>query len=749
MSDLSVYITVINKTAETLANGTETHPHSQWVNFPTLISPGTTSFQLKDSNQRWVGSSGTFSYDIIDPQERSRKVTTFETSFSDPYRDPNSVAITNNKLPPVYAASYRASVKDNKHWKDNAVDGAGYPVYVEFTLDYARKKHYKFKLMKITAVSAHPIRNTRNPTQLIVGDHVLWNTVDSASYKDGKLGSFQPNVFAYDFGTSVAASGTLSVTVQPRNVELSYAEAIITGTIGSTKVFQSDFFFFKGPNQDVTATVHVVDPTTKDTPFSINGDVDWSVQLRPASSGESLDAEGEFTTRLELYWVAKTLHRALENYMPVNFLRLALKSDYQPKASTAVADRDLFHARMVLEVYYEWNKYYDTMGGEGLFARNTHFNVWNWGGDFWLTRYSAPDAQGRPGGNERIVNCTDQAAMLELSCGLNAKTTSWLVLQPYGYINTTHLVGWINAANVPYNVNNPFFQENVNRALVAVNDPYRTSFGYHAFNAERRTWTSNSNWGIYDACAGPHEGTENYTEYVRNAIDVSPQVHVHIEPGHPVKAVGIQAIDGAPIHPQGHNNHVFIESEQQTKLFDTIVASAEHPTRYTNWTGLSTWFHDALGAGWVVEISDVTVGKDTTQAFFKISDSNNHDDAIEIDVNAFSPINEHGQLDREGYSDATRGHVHNVVTSTQIADTWILGDVPNHGSCLKNADHVPAGRILLVSGHTVIEIRGFKSTESLLPLAQRLLDRASHHDVPAPQPIVPKLGQKISTKLTP
>ncbi|KAG6856081.1 hypothetical protein H0H87_007570 [Tephrocybe sp. NHM501043] len=688
MPDYSVYITVNNKTSETLTNGQETHPHSEWVNFPTTIVPNQIiSFQLKESFRRWfTGSSGTFSYDIIDQAENNRRITTFESKFQAPFSDPNTVTLSSGTLPPVYTASYRASVKDKQHWKDNQVDLSGHPVYVEFTLDYARKKRYKFKLMKVTAVSAHPVRNTRTPSALIVGDHVLWDTTNSSDYKDGRYGSYDPNVFAYTLGSSVPDNSSLNVTIRPLSLELSKAEVIVIGTIGGKEVFKSDFFSFEGPNVDVTVSVHVVEPNTSDKPFSINDDVDWGVRLRPASSWESLEAEGEYITRLELYWVAKTVHRALASYIPVNFLRLVVKSEYyQPKQSNLAADHSIWNTIMTWEAFYRYSKFYDTNVGEVLvkmpFLNNyfphagvSHFNLWIWGGYFHATRYAAPGGDAF-GFNERAVNCMDQAAVVELSCTFGEKATSWLTIQPFGYINQTHLVGWIDQANVYVEVNNPFFAGNNQLANLPRDDPQRQPFGCHVFNAESRAWAANTRYG--------------------------------------------------------HDRPLLSASEQHAQLVDAVVASSVHPAKFFNWTRLQTWLQEALGNRWVVEYSDVSVGKEATQSFFKVCDSDNRDAMVTVSVDAYSPINEYGELILEGCSSAAKRHVRDLLMSAQrtahgrldfgrVTRLWTL--------------------IVLVSGHTVIDIRGLTSSDSLLPHALKLFHQTSHRDVSAL--ILPKLEQK-------
>lgn len=103
-----------------------------------------------------------------------------------------------------------------------------------------------------------------------------------------------------------------------------------------------------------------------------------------------------------------------------------------------------------------------------------------------------------------IVNCYDQAASVQSFVGALGIQTNWYYLKPYGYINTTNLIG-VGPCN------NPFFESNGSKSVVASDSTERTAFGNHAFIGFKGK--------ILDSCAGPHTGTETPRRYLEVSID--------------------------------------------------------------------------------------------------------------------------------------------------------------------------------------------------------------------------------------
>jgi len=111
------------------------------------------------------------------------------------------------------------------------------------------------------------------------------------------------------------------------------------------------------------------------------------------------------------------------------------------------------------------------------------------------------------------VNCYDQAGAIQsLSGALGVKLT-WYFLRPFGFIQTTNLVG-VGSCN------NPFYVSNGTTAVIAVDDPRRTGFGNHAFGG--------LGGKVHDACAGPHTGSETKSQYVGVAIDATKALYTWV-----------------------------------------------------------------------------------------------------------------------------------------------------------------------------------------------------------------------------
>jgi hypothetical protein len=147
---------------------------------------------------------------------------------------------------------------------------------------------------------------------------------------------------------------------------------------------------------------------------------------------------------------------------------------------------------------------YDIVSGGAAFVTGGS------GGTFQLMNYIT--------GASHMVNCYDQAAAVQSLSGAVGVKMNWLYLSPYGFINTTNLVG-VGSCN------NPFYWE-TNEPILDPEDPQRTPFGNHAF--------CGLGGKIFDACAGPHGGTEDAAEYCRASIDRTTtlyRLHGTLRPG--------------------------------------------------------------------------------------------------------------------------------------------------------------------------------------------------------------------------
>lgn len=139
---------------------------------------------------------------------------------------------------------------------------------------------------------------------------------------------------------------------------------------------------------------------------------------------------------------------------------------------------------------------YDTKGGG-----SPKFGVSYDGGTFKLLSYINKSPLMR-----NTVNCYDQAAAVQTLTGaIGCGSLTWIFAEPYGYINTTNLVG-VGTCN------NPFFDAYGQPPVLKDRfSSERTAFSNHAFVSVAGK--------ILDACAGPHVGTETLPQYLEVAID--------------------------------------------------------------------------------------------------------------------------------------------------------------------------------------------------------------------------------------
>ncbi|KAG6815423.1 hypothetical protein H0H87_002050 [Tephrocybe sp. NHM501043] len=367
MPDYSVYVTVVNKTSEDLSNGYSHASHGTWYRFPSWVSAGhTENFQLQDAKGWWFGSEGSFRYDLTG---HGGSTSMFSTYQRDPWTENdqiNKVDITDHPGPlSVYESYFRAKSGDQQDYgRKNQYPTGGHPLYVEYTIDYTTpyKRTLKFKLTRINAISTHPVRNSDD--RLISGNHIVWDSSNPSSYKDGIRGSKEANVFGYRFGSAVKDTGILSVTLHALDSELSGLAAYLTGTRpGDAKViFKSDVFTFPSSYyNDVTATARVVDRQTSDQPFCIDGDIDWGVTL--VQTQKALTRDGEGVSRLELYWIAETRHTAFQQYFPIIFMRPFFESSGS-RQTPVLAIRDNWSIDCTRRAFSAFNKKYDVISGK-------------------------------------------------------------------------------------------------------------------------------------------------------------------------------------------------------------------------------------------------------------------------------------------------------------------------------------------------------------------------------------------------
>lgn len=111
--------------------------------------------------------------------------------------------------------------------------------------------------------------------------------------------------------------------------------------------------------------------------------------------------------------------------------------------------------------------------------------------------------------NGNIVNCYDQAGAISTFAALIGGVSMYRYMDPFGYLPITNLIG-VGLTNNPFYITKP---PPYNDLIEDLDELNRSRFGNHAFMKMSNV--------IYDACGGPHLGTENEPTYVDNAVDRS------------------------------------------------------------------------------------------------------------------------------------------------------------------------------------------------------------------------------------
>jgi hypothetical protein len=231
---------------------------------------------------------------------------------------------------------------------------------------------------------------------------------------------------------------------------------------------------------------HIVKAKIKNLPDAIQwyrGDASWGLHVPSLGSSVSLAN----SSRSEIFVVLDT---PSPFYSPPGVWVEALRFLCGKVGVVGMKTSTEVNVRVTTYCHSDHGLMYDTVEGA------PKYGVDNEGGEFKLARYMNAAS--------KVVNCYDQAAAVQSLCGALGVNTTWLYLAPFGFIKPTNLVG-IGLCN------NPFFESNGSKPLVAADDPLRTRFGNHSF--------CEFAGGELDACAGPHTGSEDRREYCNASID--------------------------------------------------------------------------------------------------------------------------------------------------------------------------------------------------------------------------------------
>jgi hypothetical protein len=355
----------------------------------------------------------------------------------------------------------------------------------------------------------------RNKTKITAPHWKLGDKVeeeDKADTMHFKTGSQKPGVYL------IAGKGVHDLKVKIKVIKSGLmGEATLRGKLGSLTL-SGDF--------NASVGEHMVSMKIEKPPKEcqhIEGDATWMLDAGSAGSKDLKDK-----TRLEVFFVLDKPMSFYTQGVWVEALRLAFS-----KASViGVTEPSKVAAGVTKYCHTGHGMKYDTRrGAPAFFGGSPKTGV----GDMSLWNYILKTPS-------NIVNCYDQAAVVQAFSGALGVKVDWHYLAPYGYINTTNLIG-VGSCN------NPFFNSNGSTPVVASDSPNRTAFGNHAFIG--------FNGKIFDSCAGPHAGSETPRKYLENAIDdvrtikeiglssMTPPATLgsYLEAGYLKKSSGITGVD--------------------------------------------------------------------------------------------------------------------------------------------------------------------------------------------------------------
>lgn len=570
-----------------------------------------------------------------------------------------------------------------------------------------------FQILRITARSDHPVRNSAG--ELIFGDHVLWGHDNTTN--DDK-GSSAPNVFAYNFNSPLASNSLLNIALKVVNPDVVGADYRLCGTLDGLKVFESDIFTIRSTNE-ATVVVHVVEPHSSPNPLVFNEDITWVMEQQ--KSERKLGCADE--TRLELYWVSTNLHEIFLTGLsgiPVDFLRAVFPSR-NPEFKFGIQMIDW--SQTTRQVFSNYSKRYDTVAGA------PRFGVSGQGGRFNYSYYIRPWQPGGAWGSmQPIVNCYDQAAMVQVAGSLGGFRPSWLYQEPNGYINTTYLVG------IPQPCNNPFFNQ-TNPPLPAyinVNDQRRTSFGRHVFNGyfnQFRRYDPQER--IYDACGGPQAGFQDPTGYVRTTIDTTTNLYqvFRRQPGTVANIIQYLGVTGTLLAPPRLGESAM--SANVKKLLQRCSVNNAKPYSQVCWDDVGTWVKVIFGNGCKVAYQSNDIGNGMAEGLWHLTGVGGVDGDVVVRVRAETRVGGDGKLDLQSSSEAAYDNfvftlkdieLHLGSDDEGLEKLWVPAPFDDYAQyAIQYAPSVPEGRILLVSGNFMINITGGSSSAALEPVARQLL----------------------------
>ncbi|KAK0432538.1 uncharacterized protein EV420DRAFT_1772086 [Desarmillaria tabescens] len=484
-------------------------------------------------------------------------------------------------------------------------------------------------------------------------------------------------------------------------------------------------------------------PNISSKPFALNGDVNGGMTITLSRRKvEWSDAEEDTPGAiLACSSSASGVREAWNSY------RIST-SCFASTTHAKFADTTDWKREMTWRTFRDYYKRYDTEFGQPHFWSDTPAGV-----SFNLSSYFKCDELERPGGAKRVVNCADQAAVVELGCSLGRRADeppmSWVVHERFGFINKTHLVGITDQNHHHILVNNPFFVDRVETAVLDINDPARSAFAQHVYHSFGNSATSGSEHVadtdyIYDACCGPYLGNETAVTYRALTIDTTTRLYDQRDDMHPriiAKHPGIPCIDGQhQTSPEslGANG----AASAILGVFGLPVEATSSMT-YVSWAHVPEWIKEVLDDSWCVTDGRVGVGEANAHTLWYLNRQGCSSSTLRITVYVQSPIDANGVLDMAAARQATRRCLASIIQSTDapLQFVWTRAELDEFGEY--SVRYTRGGRCIVVAaGQTVVEIwnrDNSMAVETFEDCARKLLEhtiRRESDGLPLTAPII-------------
>ena len=322
---------------------------------------------------------------------------------------------------------------------------------------------------------------------------------------------------------------------------------------------------------------------------------------------------------------------------------------------------------------------------------------------------------------------------------LGANRPSWLRMVPFGFINTTYLIG------ITQPCNNPFFNS-VSPPLpplLPVNDSRRTAFGNHVFNGSLTTYNVYADH-IYDACGGPVANGLAPQAYVNQTVDSATSLN---HPPLPGTVAYIQQFGGVTGITSFHHE---IEPSKEVEVLLQMAAAAPDSKSFSqiHWDDVAQWVRSVIGESTKVAFHELRFADTAVEALWHligVKHGNHGDDNLVFRVRTYTLVGADGKLDDKASSAQAlndlrftlKNNDRNSGTNDGVLESFWepapLKDYAQHSVQLKST--VPRGRFLIASGNSLIDVSGGPSSSSLNPIIKKVLthttvDKPVSHDIP-------------------